>query len=141
MKLLHCLPALIIAVALFSCSKEKNDPQESLHDYSNEWDLTKCTGVLDDYYITLHTNDNNGGATYIETLQHYIYPQTPITWTRIEKDSVKMEFEFDAYPNYKWELRGLAVPGDSLVHGLYYRVNKNNPSDRDYEGMFTLKED
>lgn len=101
MKLLHCLPALIIAVALFSCSKEKNDPQESLHDYSNEWDLTKCTGVLDDYYITLHTNDNNGGATYIETLQHYIYPQTPITWTRIEKDSVKMEFEFDAYPNYK----------------------------------------
>jgi hypothetical protein len=137
------LVALIAATfTLLSCSKEKNDPAVPSHTYAKEWDIESCTGPLGYFYVSLIMDNNQGGVVYTQykaTAQ--TYPIAPLTWNRMQKDSVRIEFAFDAYPDEKWEFRGLANDSSTHIYGKYFRVNKNDPSQRLDCGTFVITED
>lgn len=131
-------------VGLFSCSKEKVEKEENqpLHNYVNEWDIETCEGTLSDYWVSFYVQQGNVGSVFTnKKVPNTPYPIEQLSWSRIEKDSIKIEFEFDAYPNDKWELRGLAYDNDQRVQGHYYKIDKNNPAQRVYIGAFNLKVD
>ena len=140
----YSLLVAIIATtfALLSCSKEKNDPPAPLHTYAKEWDVESCTGPLNYFYISLLMDNSQGGVVYTQYKSPtQTYPDAPLTWNRMQKDSIKIEFAFAAYPDEKWEFRGLANDASTHIYGSYFRVNKNNPSDRLDCGTFVITED
>ncbi|HEX2629382.1 MAG TPA: hypothetical protein VHM26_10225 [Chitinophagaceae bacterium] len=141
MKLIYFIAATMSAITLFSCSKEKAEKENApLHNYINEWDIVSADGTLNDYWVTFFIQQGNNGSVFTQKKGGESYPIEQISWSRIEKDSIKIEFAFKAFPN-KWEIRALAYDNDQKMQGHYYMVDQNMPSQRVYMGAVNLKID
>lgn len=142
MKFIFIAAIAMTTVGLFSCSKEKDVKEnQPLHNYVNDWDVETCEGTLNDYWVSFKIQQGNTGSLFTnKKTPNTPYPIEQFSWSRIEKDSIKIEFAFKAFPN-KWELRGLAYDNDQRISGHYYMVDQNSPGQKVYVGAVTLRVD
>ena len=139
-KLLFAVSA-VCGIVLMSCSKDKdnNTPNTGLDGkrYIKYWAADANGGEMDDH-VSGFNIEPNGVGQFNFKLPASATGQTPLTWSLIAGDSIKVEFTSDNFPEYKFELRALANAEATLAPGVYYRIKKNDPSDRVYRGMLTL---
>ena len=127
-----------ILLAMTSCSKDKSDNAGlDKSRYIRAWYGTATAGELIGYSMFCDVK-SNGVGTFA-----YYFPGNPevlkpLTWSKIAGDSIKVEFTCDDFPEYKFELRALSNADASLAPGVYYRIKKNDPSERVYRGPMTL---
>src|SRR5258708_6465536 len=106
---------LVLLISIASCKKDKTAIAVApivTHNYNGTWKNVvpvPTAGPLDWFNFDIKLDAAGKGtlnSTYITTNQ--TYPQTNLTWQTIAGDSVAIILDIPAYPDEKWELRGLA---------------------------------
>ena len=136
------LAGFVIAAAISSCKKDNSVATNPALNYEGQWKNvvpSAPAGPLD--YFTLAVALNNGGTGTLDAAMiqpGYQYPKTNLSWQKITGDSVVVTMDIPAYPNEKWELRGLANGSSTAITADYYSIPNNNPAGKHKYGTFIL---
>lgn len=148
----RALVFIVISLFLFSCKKEVNENPESpsqhvvsapltnQHQFSGSWEGTSFMYSLSFFTLEFEADSNHTGfvnAIYNET--GHVYAPGTLSWETYDFDSIRIYFEFDAYPEDGWLLKGVLDENDTIISGDTYYVPRTNHDDLSHpHGQFEL---